>query len=124
MKNKNIWKEGGFVDLWSVNHVMAGALLGGAFFFLSIILWKAMLIGVTLMIIWEFYETIHGIKETFLNRVTDVIVGGFGLSSFYLLSSKIDILFSILVYVVMLIVWIILQKWGYTYLNKEYNAKK
>ena len=71
----DIWREGKWLDLWSVVHLLSGVSMGliGSFFHFPIV--PSLIIGFLLLVIYEMWEAIAQIEETPQNRVTDVVVG-------------------------------------------------
>lgn len=69
------WKEGRYLDLWILPHMMSGCIAAFAFLFVDGS--RALSYGATFLMIagWELVEGIFGVKETQENRVLDVIAG-------------------------------------------------
>ncbi|MBU6214738.1 hypothetical protein KGM48_02750 [Patescibacteria group bacterium] len=71
----DIWREGKWLDLWSVVHLLSGASIGFAFYFLSLnsaVVVTAVFLG---LIGYEIWEKAVQIEEVPTNRILDVIVG-------------------------------------------------
>ncbi len=82
----DIWREGKWIDLWSVVHFLSGASLGFAIHFLGFDGLSAAVIALLLMIVYEFWEAAVKIKEYGSNRFADVIIGmaSFSIAVFYI----------------------------------------
>ncbi len=71
----DIWREGKYLDLWSVPHFLSGMCVAFALFFLGFALNAALTIAFLLLVAYEMFEVIAQIEETRWNRVLDVVVG-------------------------------------------------
>jgi len=80
------WNEGRLVDLWTVVHFLSGAIIGflGEISLLSFK--QVLIIGTALLILWEVFEHVRGIRETLLNRVVDVLIAFVALLLFFMIS--------------------------------------
>lgn len=67
------WKEGRYIDLWSVNHILSGVVLAALLFNFSVGFWPAFIFATILFVGWEVYEVLVGIKEHTSNMVMDVV---------------------------------------------------
>ncbi len=107
-----IWREGPYVDFWSVNHFLAGTVLAGLFYFLKQDVYVAIITSFILMVLWEVFERYRGIVESLGNRVFDVITGlvGFGIMV-YLMSTAWAPKFPL--FLVLFIIFCVLEIWGY-----------
>lgn len=72
------WKEGRYLDLWSINHVLSGVVLGAILFGLGAPFNWSLLVALALFVGWEVAEISLGIKEHMPNMITDVICDLFG----------------------------------------------
>jgi hypothetical protein len=77
-KNMDIWKHGRHLDLWSVVHILSGALLAFSCYWLNLSFWTASLISLAALILWEVIEWLLGIIEPSVNVTVDIVVGVFG----------------------------------------------
>ncbi|MEK7144946.1 MAG: hypothetical protein AAB794_03800 [Patescibacteria group bacterium] len=68
------WKQGKALDLWSIPHFLFGILMGMLPPLIGISLLTALSLTLILALLWELYEKLVEIKETFLNSVFDVIL--------------------------------------------------
>jgi hypothetical protein len=71
----DIWREGEYLDLWSVPHFLSGIALGCTLFFLGFDFRSSVAIAALLLIAYEMFEIIVDIHETPANRTLDVVVG-------------------------------------------------
>lgn len=69
------WREGTWLDLWSVVHFLSGMLLGLGFAFLALPPIPAFIIALLALIMYEMWEALAKINETPQNRTMDVVVG-------------------------------------------------
>ncbi|MBX2866672.1 hypothetical protein KTR10_01800 [Candidatus Kaiserbacteria bacterium] len=80
------WEEGHLLDFWTVVHFLSGAVIG---FFgeISLLSFKQVLIiGSILLVLWEVFEHVRGIRETIMNRIIDVIIAVIGMLLFFMIS--------------------------------------
>lgn len=80
-----LWREGKYLDLWSVVHFLTGFAVGGAFIFLHVNSYIASAIAVGLFTGWEIFEPVIKIQEKSSNHIADVIVDylGFFIAQLY-----------------------------------------
>lgn len=107
-----IWQDGKFFDLWHVNHLLAGALLGQLTFHFQQ-LWLGFAISLIAMISWEVFEVIKKITETKFNRSMDIILGVIGFFITYYLEPIFNNEQYFILFIVLLISWLTLELWGY-----------
>ena len=80
------WNEGRFFDWWTVVHFLSGAVIGFVGEVLLFSFKDTFLIGFVLVVLWEVFEHMRGIRETLLNRVVDVVIAVIGMGLFFILS--------------------------------------
>lgn len=78
LKINDYWEEGKYIDLWSINHVLSGVVLGAFLFNFGIPFWWALAFSLLLFILWEVVEVIVHIKEHPSNMITDVVCDALG----------------------------------------------
>ncbi|MEK6942640.1 MAG: hypothetical protein AABX00_01095 [Nanoarchaeota archaeon] len=115
----DIWREGKYLDLWHVNHTLAGSLLAGITFFFNIKLLLGFVVSVLLMLAWEFYEIIVDIEETIANQILDVLTGILGFFGMFYLLQIINHSSGLQVFLVVLVVWLSLELWGFVAYKKK-----
>ncbi len=69
------WREGTWLDLWSVVHLLTGVLLGLGFAFFALPTLPAFIIALLALVMYEMWEALAKIHETPQNRTMDVVVG-------------------------------------------------
>src|SRR3989338_5581628 len=107
------WSKGKYLDLWSVNHTLAGCVIAGPLYALSVPLVYSYAMSMVLIVGWELYEIVNDIEETWQNRSTDIItgiVGFFFIWGFYPTWTRPT---QYWVYLLVLFIWLILEVWGY-----------
>lgn len=84
-KLNTYWREGRYVDLWSINHVLSGIVLASLLFGLKAPFGWSLLAAVALFVGWEVVEVLTGIKEHMPNMIMDVVcdLAGFLVISYY-----------------------------------------
>lgn len=82
----DIWREGEWLDLWSVVHFLSGLSIGLGLYLLGFTAIAATVIAFLMMVAYELWEAVVEIEETPANRVMDVVVGmiSFGPAFFFL----------------------------------------
>lgn len=81
----DIWREGAYLDLWSVPHFLSGMVVAFVLFFLNYTGSAAFVIAFLLLVAYEMFEVIAKIEETRWNRVLDVVVGMLSFTPTFLL---------------------------------------
>ncbi len=71
----DIWREGEWLDLWSVVHFLSGVSIGLGLFFLRFPATPAIITTFIALVAYEMWEALAKIEETSTNRVMDVVVG-------------------------------------------------
>lgn len=74
-KRTDIWREGKWLDLWSVVHLLSGASTGLGFFFLPLNAFASVTIALLAFVLYEMWEALVKIEETPTNRFMDVVCG-------------------------------------------------
>jgi len=74
------WREGKYVDLWSVVHAHAGFLLAWFLFELGLPLAATVALTLLALAAYEGGEQIAGVDEHATNRITDIVFGMVGLA--------------------------------------------
>jgi hypothetical protein len=72
--------EGRLFDLWMLVHSLAGVAGGFANVWFGLATPTVFLVGVALMLAWELFEYIAGVRESWENRVLDIVVGLLGVA--------------------------------------------
>lgn len=71
----DIWREGAFLDLWSVPHFLSGISVSLGLYLLGFGFHIATVVAFFLLVAWEFFEYFASIEEGRLNSLMDVVVG-------------------------------------------------
>jgi hypothetical protein len=71
----DIWREGKWLDLWSVVHFLSGVSLGLGISFFKFDTLSSVIIVFLLLVAYEMWEAMVKIEETPQNRTMDVVVG-------------------------------------------------
>ncbi len=74
-ERSDIWREGKWLDLWSVVHFLTGISTGLGFSILGFDFLPSVIIAFLAFTAYEFWEARVKIRETPQNRVMDVVVG-------------------------------------------------
>lgn len=117
----NFWKEGEFIDPWSIPHFLFGVIFAGIFYYLGVHFWIAVIISFCLMVSWEFYEKGRGFKEKIPNKILGVILGltGFFIMTFLMINLKTP--YNLGLFILTLGILLILEMWGFRAYKIKYN---
>lgn len=74
-KRTDIWREGKWVDLWSVVHFLSGSSTAFVITWLGFGFQASAVIAFLLFVAYELWEAMVKIEETPQNRFMDVVVG-------------------------------------------------
>lgn len=74
-KRTDIWREGKYIDLWSIPHFLSGICVALGLTILGFSASSTAVIGLILLILYEVFEWLVDIEETRANRILDVVVG-------------------------------------------------
>lgn len=112
-KINQYWKEGRYIDLWSLNHVLSGVVLASILFGFGVSFVTSVVIAFVLFVGWEVAEVALGIKEHTPNMVMDVVcdfAGFFGIAyRVFILDNEVS-LFATLGWIALFMVFNI---WGF-----------
>lgn len=90
----DIWREGDYLDLWSVPHFLSGLLVGFSLYLVGFEFASSCVISLLSLIAYEMFEVIIEVRETWMNRILDVLVGMLSFSTAFLVSPLLsDVMF-------------------------------
>lgn len=72
------WREGRFFDLWMLAHFASGVAGGFSNVFFGLSALAVYVLATLIMTLWEAGEYVLGVRESWSNRVLDVVVGLIG----------------------------------------------
>lgn len=75
LERTDIWREGKWLDLWSLVHFLSGISLGFGIWFFKFGAMSSIVIAFLLLVGYELWEAMVKIEETPQNRFMDVVVG-------------------------------------------------
>lgn len=97
-RRRDLWREGKWLDLWSVVHLLSGLSLGLGISYIDVGALASSLLVFLLLTSYEMWEAMVRIEETPANRCMDVVVGMVGfLFTFFILTPRLtepNLLFS------------------------------
>jgi len=108
-----LWKEGKYIGLWSVAHLLAGLILGLFLRILGISTRRAFVMTLSLLILWEFFELAININEIWTNRVADILIGLSGFFITYYGCKTIRKSHNVLVFLILLVILVVLNILGW-----------
>ncbi len=71
----DVWREGKWLDLWSVVHFLSGVSVAFSFYLLHFGALASVALAFVGLVAYEMWEVIVKIEETPTNRFMDVVVG-------------------------------------------------
>ena len=74
----DIWKHGTYLDLWSIVHILSGALLASVCFYFGFNFFWSAVVTFFLVVLWELFEVLLKINEPKKNMLMDIIIGMVG----------------------------------------------
>lgn len=109
----DIWREGEYLDLWSVPHFLSGMVVAFTLFFFTYEANAAFVIAFLLLVAYEMFEVIAQIEETRWNRVLDVVVGMASFTPTFLLLPSIPTTWAIIAFIIIVAVDSVLSYFGW-----------
>ena len=83
----DVWREGQWIDMWSLVHLLSGLATGFGFAVATIAALPSLVLSFTGFVAYEAWEAFVQIEETAANRFMDIVVGVAGfLASYFLLT--------------------------------------
>jgi len=110
-KEFHLWAEGNYIDFWTVNHILAGAVIAGVSVLSYVPLLTSVIVLFALTITWEIYETVKNIHETVKNRIIDVIVAVIGYVLMYFVMNA-EILNNVILFTIITVSFVTLNILG------------
>ena len=99
IQRTDIWREGNWLDLWSIVHLLSGTLVGIGFYFLGFGALASTALALVSLTAYEMWEMLVRIEETPTNRLMDVVVGMAGfVPAFFLFAPALSPLRLIVVF--------------------------
>lgn len=120
----DIWREGEYLDLWSIPHFLSGMAVGFALFFLDYTGSAAFVIAFLLLVAYEMFEVIAKIEETRWNRVLDVVVGMTSFTPTFLLLPSVPQGWAIGAFAVVVVLDSVLSFFGWLASHKAAELEK
>ena len=87
----DIWREGEYLDLWSIPHLLSGITLALAMHFLGFAAIPTFVVAFLIFVTYEMFEVIVKIEETRMNRILDVVVGMVSFMPTFLFAARLNI---------------------------------
>src|SRR3990167_2881435 len=85
-ERSDIWREGKWIDLWSVVHLLSGMSFGLALGILGFGTAASIIVAPLSFVLYETWEAMVKIVETPQNRFMDVVVGMVSFAPVFFLS--------------------------------------
>src|SRR3989338_10042420 len=112
-ERSDIWREGKWVDLWSVVHLLSGASFGLFFGVMNLGTTASFVIAFLSFVLYETWEARVKIVETPQNRFMDVVVGMVSFAPVFFLSQGLPTSSFILVFGLTLTVNVVMATLGW-----------
>jgi len=116
----DVWREGKYLDLWSVPHLLSGMSVALGLYLLGFAGNAAFIIAFLLFVAYEMFEVIAKIEETRMNRTLDVVVGMASFAPTFLMASFFPQSYVIGVFVVATALDAVLSFFGWLASRKAY----
>ena len=116
----DIWREGDYLDLWSVPHFLSGIAVAFSLYFFGFATNAAFTIAFLVLVAYEMFEVIAKIEETRFNRVLDVVVGMASFALTFLLAPIFSQSYTIVLFVVVTVADAVLSFFGWQASRKAY----
>ena len=100
----DMWREGEYLDLWSVPHFLSGMAVALGLAILGLTLPVATAVAFVMLVAWEFFEYFADIEEGRMNSMMDVVVGMFSFAPTFWWAMGTD-MNAFVVAFVMLVAW-------------------
>ena len=124
VERTDIWKKGDYVDLWSIAHTLSGIALGFYPRYFGLSFFAAFAIVFALLILYELFEVVVHIYETFINHTTDVLFGLLGFIPAYFFDQHLGSEAALIWCGIATVVAIIASTIGWSYSYKAYKIEK
>ena len=121
----DIWREGVWIDLWSVVHILSGTVVG---FCLYLFHFDAVVSAVLALVAftgYELWEAMEQIEEFLTNRFSDVVCGMAGyLFVMYILAPYVSRVLFFVSFAVLFVVDIVMSTYGWRASQKAADLEK
>ena len=74
------WAEGRVFDLWMIVHFFSGLAGGFSNVIFGLSTRSVFALGVSMLLVWELIEYLRKVRESWENRVLDIVVGVAGIA--------------------------------------------
>ncbi|MFZ2556205.1 MAG: hypothetical protein WAZ27_04890 [Minisyncoccia bacterium] len=109
----DIWREGEYLDLWSVPHFLSGMAVAFTLYFFGFATNAAFIIAFLLLVAYEMFEVIAEIEETRWNRILDVVVGMVSFTPTFLLAPNVPQVYAVGAFILVVAVDSVLSYFGW-----------
>jgi len=109
----DLWREGKWLDLWSVVHLLTGVSVGIGLPVFQFNVGYAIAVAFLGFVAYELWEAVVRIEETPQNRVMDVVVGMVSFLPFFLLTLEMSFLDRLYLFVPVLAINVALSWVGW-----------
>ena len=108
------WREGKWLDLWSIVHFLSGISVGFSFYFLHFGALASVVLALVCLTAYEMWEVIVKIEEAPTNRFMDVVTGMTSfVPTFFLLAPRLTVIQFVDTFIAVLAVNVILSIFGW-----------
>ena len=114
INHADLWREGKYVDMWSIPHVLCGVILVGIFCYFRVEFWPNLILSTLIMVGWEFFELyVLDVHEYLTNKIMDIVTGLFGFFIMFALILIFGIKTMLPWLMAVIIIWLVLNYWGF-----------
>jgi hypothetical protein len=118
------WREGKYLDLWSVPHFLTGMVVAFALYFFGFETVSAFVIAFLLLVGYEMFEALVKIEETRWNRALDVVIGMLSFTPTFLMVPHLSALHALYLFIAVTLVDGILSFLGWRASQKAAEFEK
>lgn len=113
-KRTDLWREGTWLDLWSIVHFLSGSSIGLGLSLLRFGAVASVALVFVSLVSYEMWETLEHIQETPANRFMDVLVGMVSfLLAFFILAPQLSLPQLVFVFVLIFTTNILMSIFGW-----------
>ena len=93
--HSKIWREGKYLDFWSIIHIVDGMLMTSIGIFLGFSFLTIFLISLAILLLWEFVEPPEHLYNKLLDMITSI--AGLLISYFLIGNNKMGLIIIIII---------------------------
>ena len=120
----DMWREGEYLDLWSVPHFLSGMAVALGLAILGLTLPVATVVAFVMLVAWEFFEYFADIEEGRMNSMMDVVVGMFSFAPTFWWAMGTDMNAIVVAFVAITGLDLVISSFGWVATRKAYVLER